>query len=95
MTPRRYGPLQYVPINRRPKLTWPGGARVALWVNPNIEFFGRGSSAGHFPAVYQFVIWNQHSATFERPENEGTDGFVALQSTPADCLLQFGRHFDL
>jgi allantoinase len=25
---------------RRPKLTWPGGARVALWVNPNIEFFG-------------------------------------------------------
>jgi hypothetical protein len=40
MTPRRYGPLQYVPITRRPKLTWPGGARVALWVNPNIEFFG-------------------------------------------------------
>jgi len=40
MTPRRYGPLSYVPITRRPKLTWPGGARVALWVNPNIEFFG-------------------------------------------------------
>jgi hypothetical protein len=40
MTPRRYGPLQYVPITRRPKLTWTGGARVALWVNPNIEFFG-------------------------------------------------------
>jgi len=27
---RRYGPLPYVPITRRPKLTWPGGARVAL-----------------------------------------------------------------
>jgi hypothetical protein len=40
MTPRRYGPLPYVPITRRPKLTWPGGARIALWVNPNIEFFG-------------------------------------------------------
>src|SRR5258708_2312094 len=40
MTPHRYGPLTYVPITRRPKLTWPGGARVALWVNPNIEFFG-------------------------------------------------------
>jgi len=40
MTPRRYGPLAYLPITRRPKLTWPGGARVALWVNPNIEFFG-------------------------------------------------------
>ena len=40
MTPRRYGPLAYVPITRRPKLAWPDGARVALWVNPNIEFFG-------------------------------------------------------
>src|SRR5215218_8923093 len=40
MIPRRYGPLAYLPITRRPKLTWPDGARVALWVNPNIEFFG-------------------------------------------------------
>jgi allantoinase len=40
MTPRRYGPLAYVPITRRPQLTWPDSARVALWVNPNIEFFG-------------------------------------------------------
>jgi len=30
MTPRRYGPLAYVPIHRRPPLTWPNGARVAL-----------------------------------------------------------------
>jgi hypothetical protein len=40
MTPRRYGPLPYAPIIRRPKLNWPDNARVALWVNPNIEFFG-------------------------------------------------------
>jgi peptidoglycan/xylan/chitin deacetylase (PgdA/CDA1 family) len=40
MTPRRCGPLAYVPINRRPALAWPSGARVALWVNPNVEFFG-------------------------------------------------------
>jgi len=40
MIPRRYGPLPYVPITRRPKLTWPDGVRVALSVNPNIEFFG-------------------------------------------------------
>jgi len=40
MTPRRYGPLAYVPVSRRPPLAWPGGARVALWVNPNVEFFG-------------------------------------------------------
>ena len=30
----------YVPIHRRLPLTWPNGARVALWVNPNVEFFG-------------------------------------------------------
>jgi hypothetical protein len=40
MTPRRYGPLAYVPINRRPPLAWLSAARVALWVSPNVEFFG-------------------------------------------------------
>lgn len=39
MQPRRTGPFRYVPITQRPKLTWPGNARVALWVIPNIEFF--------------------------------------------------------
>jgi allantoinase len=37
--PRRYGPFRYVPIHKRPPLRWPNGARLALWVNPNIEFF--------------------------------------------------------
>jgi hypothetical protein len=32
--------LAYVPIHRRLPLTWPDGARVALWVNPNVEVFG-------------------------------------------------------
>jgi peptidoglycan/xylan/chitin deacetylase (PgdA/CDA1 family) len=27
-------------MKERPRLTWPDGARVALWINPNIEFFG-------------------------------------------------------
>ena len=39
MKPRRYGPFPYKPINRRPKLKWPNGANVAVWVIPNIEFF--------------------------------------------------------
>jgi len=41
MKPRAatYGPFPYSPITRRPRLEWPGGARVALWVIPNIEFF--------------------------------------------------------
>ena len=39
MEPQRYGPFRYTPINRRPKITWPDGKRLALWVIPNIETF--------------------------------------------------------
>ena len=34
-----YGPFPYSAIIDRPKLVWPGGARVAVWVNVNLEFF--------------------------------------------------------
>ena len=39
MEPRDYGPFPYVPINDRPILRWPNGARLAVWIIPNIEFF--------------------------------------------------------
>lgn len=39
MKPSPYGPFPYSPINRRPPFALPGGARVALWVITNIEFF--------------------------------------------------------
>ena len=39
MQPRVTGPFPYSPIIGRPKLEWPNGARVALWIIPNIEFF--------------------------------------------------------
>src|SRR6202049_1534747 len=39
MKPGPYGPFPYSPIIPRPRLEWPGGARVALWVVPNVEFF--------------------------------------------------------
>jgi peptidoglycan/xylan/chitin deacetylase (PgdA/CDA1 family) len=29
----------YSPIVDRPRLTWPGDARVAVWVAPNVEFY--------------------------------------------------------
>jgi peptidoglycan/xylan/chitin deacetylase (PgdA/CDA1 family) len=38
MQPRAYGPFPYSPITERPPIRWPNGARVALWVIPNIEF---------------------------------------------------------
>jgi peptidoglycan/xylan/chitin deacetylase (PgdA/CDA1 family) len=40
MQPSRYGPFPFVPITQRPRYELPEGARVALWVIPNIEFFG-------------------------------------------------------
>lgn len=39
MKPSPYGPFPYSPIIERKKLEWPNGARLALWVIPNIEFF--------------------------------------------------------
>ena len=40
MKPSRYGPFKFIPMPGRPKLEWPNGARVALWINPNVEYFG-------------------------------------------------------
>jgi peptidoglycan/xylan/chitin deacetylase (PgdA/CDA1 family) len=59
MKPAAYGPFPYSPIIRRPQLTWPGGAQVALWIIPNIEFFslmekvpaGAGGSGAPVPDV--------------------------------------------
>ena len=50
MQPRDYGPFPYVPIKDRPKLKWPDGARLALWVIPNIEFFPLTYGIAPFPA---------------------------------------------
>ena len=33
------GLFDYWPYENRPKITWPGNARVAFWVAPNIEFY--------------------------------------------------------
>ena len=33
------GYYAYAPITDRPRLTWPGDARVAVWLAPNIEFY--------------------------------------------------------
>jgi allantoinase len=37
--PAAHGRYDYSPIVDRPPLRWPNGARVALWVIPNIEHF--------------------------------------------------------
>jgi allantoinase len=37
--PMEHGRFEYSAIIDRPKLSWPNGARVAVWVIPNIEHF--------------------------------------------------------
>jgi len=32
-------PFRYSPIVDRPPIRWPGGARVAVWIAPNVEFY--------------------------------------------------------
>jgi allantoinase len=32
-------PVPFLPLNSRPTISWPNGARVALWVAPNVEFY--------------------------------------------------------
>ena len=39
MTLRDPGFYDHLPWDRRPVIRWPGGARVAFWVAPNIEFY--------------------------------------------------------
>lgn len=60
MEERRYGPFRYIPINRRPKITWPNGARVAVWVIPNIEVFALNErmpvGKGHIPDVMYWSL---------------------------------------
>ncbi|HEV7965967.1 MAG TPA: polysaccharide deacetylase family protein [Candidatus Acidoferrales bacterium] len=56
MKPTAYGPFSYSPVVRRPPLAWPDGARLALWVIPNIEFFSLeerpgGSGSGKIPDI--------------------------------------------
>ena len=33
------GRVDYSPITERPRLVWPGGARLAVWVVPNVEHY--------------------------------------------------------
>jgi allantoinase len=40
-----HGRFAYSPIRRRPKLLLPDGARVAVWITPNIEHFDYGKPA--------------------------------------------------
>ena len=93
MKPAPYGPFPYSPIIRRPRLTWPDGAHVALWVIPNIEFFSlqekvpaaAGGSGAPIPDVPSWSIrdYGNRVGVFrlmEVLERHGIRATVALNS---------------
>ena len=49
--PRAHGRFDYSPIIDRPPLRWPNGARVAVWVIPNIEHFWFDRAATRIPGA--------------------------------------------
>lgn len=98
MEPRKYGPFPYTPRNKRPKLNWPNGARVALWVIPNMEVFaldekmpaGPGGSDGLIPDVHTWSIRDYGARVgifriMEVLEKYGMRGTMALNSELCDA----------
>jgi allantoinase len=93
MKPSVYGPFPYSPMPRRPKVTWPNGARLAFWIIPNIEFFslmekvpaGAGGSGVPAPDVPSWAVrdYGNRVGVFrlmEVMERYGVRGTVALNS---------------
>ncbi len=93
MQPSRTGPFPYVPINRRPKLSWPGGARLAVWVIPNIEIFPLNepvpTGTGMAPDLINWAPRDYGARVgvfriMEVLERHGVRGTVALNSEVCD-----------
>src|SRR5690349_14040509 len=95
--PRAHGRYDYSPIIDRAPLRWPNGARVAVWVIPNIEhfLFDRPSTSitpatvGLVPDVLNYS-WRDYGVRvgiwrmMEVMEKYGVKGTVALNSDVCD-----------
>jgi peptidoglycan/xylan/chitin deacetylase (PgdA/CDA1 family) len=93
LNPTEHDRFAYSPIIDRPPLRWPNGARVALWVIPNIEhfMFDRASTsitavtAGFVPDVLNYA-WRDYGPRvgvwrmMEIMERYGVKGTVALNA---------------
>jgi len=94
--PQHHDRFGYSPIVERPKLHWPDGARVALWVVPNIEhfLFDRPSSSlvdfttGFVPDVLNYS-WRDFGARvgvwrlMDLMDKHGVKGTAALNADAA------------
>ena len=89
MEPSAYAPYRYEAIVDRPPLTWPGGARIAFWVIPNIEVFALNERMPDGPGLIPDVsAWGRRDygnrvgvfRMMEAMERYGVPGTVALNS---------------
>jgi peptidoglycan/xylan/chitin deacetylase (PgdA/CDA1 family) len=90
MKPRSYGPFPYSPIIDRPRLEWPNGAHVALWIIPNIEYFSLQERPGGYGAgkVPDVMMWSERDygnrvgvfRIMDVLDKHGIRGTVALNS---------------
>lgn len=87
----------YWPYENRPKITWPGGAKVAFWVAPNIEFYElnppknpqRAAWPQPNPAVPGYSIRDYgnrvgHIRQMELLEKYGIKGSISLSTALCD-----------
>lgn len=101
MKPGRMGPFPYTPqyarLENRPKIVWPGGARLALWVIPNIEVFALDErmpeGQGRIPDVFAYAKrdYGARVGVFRIMEvlaAHGVRGTVALNSEVCDAYPQ-------
>ena len=94
MEPRAYGPYPYEPIDDRAPLAWPGGARVAFWVVPNIEVFALNERMPEGPGLIPDVAaWGRRDygnrvgvfRVIEVMARHGVRGTAALNAEVCDA----------
>lgn len=93
MEPARTGPFPCRPIHRRPRLSWPNGARLAFWVIPNIEFFPLNEKlpgVGLIPDIHMWAMRDYGNRVgvyriMEVLSRYGIRGTVALNSEICDA----------
>ena len=91
------GLYDYWPDNDRPKVSWPGGARLAFWVAPNIEFYELDPPANPhrkawpqpYPALPGYSIRDYgnrvgHVRQMELLDKYGIRGSISLSSALCD-----------
>lgn len=99
--PSEHGRYEYSPIALRPPLRWPNGARVALWLIPNIEHFLFDRVSTSITAVTQRFVpdilnysWRDFGVRvgiwrmMEVMEKYGVKGTVALNADVCDYYPQ-------